>query len=46
MPKTMSEFGVTKYMAFSAKKLVEDKGVLSTQTPRQVRHLVKMLWSW
>ena len=28
--KVMEEFGVTNYMARSAKKLVEDKGVLST----------------
>ena len=28
--KVMEEFGVTSYMARSAKKLVEDKGVLST----------------
>ena len=28
--KMMSEFGVTKYMANSAKKLVENKGVLSS----------------
>ena len=28
--KVMEEFGMTNYMARSAKKLVEDKGVLST----------------
>ena len=39
--KMMSEFGVTKYMASSAKKLVENKGVLSSPNSKAGKTLTQ-----